>query len=354
MAIYHLSAKICGRGRGIGGSDQSPVAASAYQSGQKLYNEKDGEYKNYGRKERILAQGLILADNFPPDWTREKLWNEVEKSEKHKNAQLFRKWDMALPRELSRDENIDLAKNFIQENFVKIGMCADWAIHYDSKNQNPHLHIMTTLRKMDENHQWMPKKRKEYILKDGKKQYDKKTKTYKCHTIPTTNWDKIEFLRSIRKAWAQAENTALKKAGQKERVTEKSYKDLAGKNQLYHFLRPTKHRGQSLKYNNVEEMAHNEKVIRTYLRDACRTYYRCYARNHKTQVGVKIRQSCVSIKSAGFAPERLKKMFEEENEKIKSNIKKLGHDALKPEIIWDLLSEYEKQDLAYKQGRLDL
>lgn len=98
-------------------------------------------------------------------------------------------------------------------------------------------------------------------------------------------------------------------------------------------------------------MAQNEKIIRTYIRDACRTYYRCYARNHKTQVGVKIRQSCMGIKSAGFAPAKLQKMFEEENEKIKSNIKKLGHDALKPEIIWDLLSEYEKQDLTYRQGR---
>ena len=59
----------------------------------------------------------------------------------------------------------------------------------------------------------------------------------------------------------------------------------------------------------------------------------------------------MGIKSAGFAPAKLQKMFEEENEKIKSNIKKLGHDALKPEIIWDLLSEYEKQDLTYRQGR---
>ncbi|MBO6305267.1 MAG: MobA/MobL family protein, partial [Selenomonadaceae bacterium] len=137
MASYHLTVKICGRGRGIGGSDQSPIAAAAYQSGEKLYNEKDGEYKNYGRKERIVTQGLILADNFPPDWGREKLWSEVEKSEKNKNAQLYRKWEMALPQELSQEQNIKLAKDFIKKYFVNEGMCADWAIHYDSKNQNP-------------------------------------------------------------------------------------------------------------------------------------------------------------------------------------------------------------------------
>ena len=288
MAIYHLSVKIGGRGRGIGGSDQSPIAASAYQSGAKLFNEKDGETKNYGRKERILAQGLMLGENFPRDWDRERLWNEVEKSERNKNAQLFRKWEMALPKELSVEENIELTKKFIQENFVREGMCADWAIHIDPKNNNPHLHVMTTLRKMDKNQNWMPKKRKEYILdENGEKQYNKKSKTYKCHTIPTTNWDQVEFLRSIRRAWAEKQNAALQKAGIKSRVTEKSYKDLASKNQLYRFLRPTKHRGQSLKYDNIAENQHNEKIIRQYMRDAVRTYYRCYARNPATKVGPK-------------------------------------------------------------------
>ena len=354
MAIYHLSAKICGRGRGIGGSDQSPVAASAYQSGQKLYNEKDGEYKNYGRKERILAQGLILAKNFPQEWTREKLWNEVEAAEKNKNAQLFRRWEMALPRELTQDENIKLATEFIQKYFVAGGMCADWAIHNDPDGKNPHLHVLTTVRSMGENHQWQPKKIKQYILdENGEKQYDKKTKTYKCKTISTTDWDNKDFLVRIRKAWAREQNLALEKAGKNVRVTEKSYRDLGAKNQLYRFLRPTKHRGQSLKYDNATETEHNEKIIRAYMRDACRTYYRCRAKNPNTQIGEKISKICLGIKSAGFAPERLKKIFNEENEKIKLNVKKIGRDALRPEINWALLSEYERQDLAYKQAGRD-
>lgn len=345
MAIYHLSVKICGRGRGIGGSEQSPVAASAYQSGEKLYNERDGEEKNYGRKERIVAQGLILAKNFPPNWDREKLWNEVERVEKNKNAQLYRKWEMALPQELTQEQDIKLAENFIKDYFVKNGMCADWAIHYDAEGKNPHLHIMTTLRSMNENHEWLSKKKKEYILDaNGNKQYDKKTKTYKCKTIPTHNWDKKEFLQSIRKAWADEQ-----KAGRKERVTEKSYKDLGAKNQLYKFLHPTKHKGRSLKYDNVDEMAHNEKIIRTYMRDALRMYFRVKNPNIREKV-----LDFSKIKVAGFAREKLKSMFKEESESVKGELKKLGKDSLQLEINWDLLSEYERQEIAYKQSWRDL
>ncbi|MBO6305261.1 MAG: MobA/MobL family protein, partial [Selenomonadaceae bacterium] len=74
-------------------------------------------------------------------------------------------WEMALPQELSQEQNIKLAKDFIKKYFVNEGMCADWAIHYDSKNQNPHLHVMTTVRKMDKNQNWMPKKKERIYLR---------------------------------------------------------------------------------------------------------------------------------------------------------------------------------------------
>ena len=346
MAIYHLSVKICGRGRGIGGSDQSPIASAAYQSGEKLYNEKDGEIKNYGRKERIVAQGLMLAKNFPQDWDRERLWNEVERAEKNKNAQLYRKWEMALPTELSDEQNIEFAKKFVKKYFVRKGMCADWAIH---GGKNPHLHVMTTVRGMDQNHQWQPKKRKEYILDfDGQKQYDKKTKTYKCTTKSTNDWHTKDFLHKIRKAWADEQNTALKQAGYKSRVSEKSYKDLAKNNQLYHYLRPTKHRGQSLKYDNQTEMAHNEKIIRTYIRDGLRHYHK----HGNIKIMKKITHDCANI--AGFNSKRIQNIVDVEKENLKNALKKIGTDALKPEINWELLSEYERADLTYKQSGYDL
>ena len=357
MAIYHLAVKVCGRGRGIGGSDQSPVASSAYQSGEKLFNERDGLVKNYGRKERIVAQGLILAENFPQEWTREKLWNEVEKSEKNKNAQLYRKWEMALPKELSAEENINLAKKFIEKNFIENGMCADWAIHVDPENNNPHLHVMTTVRSMDADHNWQQKKRKEYILgANGKKQYDKKTKTYKCKTVSTTNWDRKDFLQQIRKAWADETNLALRKAWSVKykneknpppvpKITEKSYKTLAKKYKIYGHLKPTKHRGQSLKYDNKDILARNEKTIRTYMRDCWRL----------VASGRKFMQNPIAkIKASGFSNEKLKTMLREEQQNVAMEVKKLGVGGLRLEINSDLLNESEKIEIAYKNAGRDL
>ena len=356
MAIYHLSVKICGRGRGIGGSDQSPIASSAYQSGQKLFNERDGETKNYGRKERIVAQGLELAKNFPDGWNREKLWNEVEQSEKNKNAQLFRRWEMALPCELTKEQNIELAKNFIEKNFVREGMCADWAIHIDPKSKNPHLHVMTTLRGMDTNQTWQPKKIKQYILdENGKKQYDRKSKTYKCQTIPTHDWDSKDFLKKIRTAWADQTNFALRKAWEKYKneknpppvpqITEKSYKALAKTNRIYNHLKPTKHRGRSLKYDNKEITEHNEKIIRSHMRDC----WRILASGGRFKTN-----PIAKIKASGFPSKRLKEMLKDERNNVAIEVRKMGKSSLKLELNWDLLTESEKIEKAYKQAQLDL
>ena len=66
-----------------------------------------------------------------PERFRERsvLWNAAEKKATRKNSQTARSIDAALPRELSRDEQIDLVRNFVAQNFTSKGMCADFAIH---------------------------------------------------------------------------------------------------------------------------------------------------------------------------------------------------------------------------------
>ena len=117
MAIYHMQAKVVSRGFG-----RSAVAASAYMSCSRMYNDYDGIQHDYTRK-----HGLIYA---PPEWKdREQLWNAVEAAEKTKDSRLAREFVVALPIELDKDSNISLLQNFIQKNFVDMGMCADFAIH---------------------------------------------------------------------------------------------------------------------------------------------------------------------------------------------------------------------------------
>ena len=163
MAIYHMQAKVVSRGSG-----RSAVAASAYMSCSRIYNDYDGIQHDYTRKHGLIYQEVMLPPMAPPKWkNREQLWNAVEAAEKTKDSLLAREFVVALPIELDKDSNISLLQNFIQKNFVDMGMCADFAIH-DTDGHNPHAHILLTVRPLNENGTWQNKTEKEYLcIKDG-------------------------------------------------------------------------------------------------------------------------------------------------------------------------------------------
>ena len=164
MAIYHMEAKVVSRGSG-----RSAVAASAYMSCSRMYNDYDGIQHDYTRKYGLIYQEVMLPPMAPPEWKdREQLWNAVEAAEKAKDSRLAREFVVALPIELDTDSNISLLRDFIQKNFVALGMCADFAIH-DTDGHNPHAHILLTVRPLNENGTWQYKTEKEYLcIKDGK------------------------------------------------------------------------------------------------------------------------------------------------------------------------------------------
>ena len=123
MAIYHMQAKVVSRGSG-----RSAVAASAYMSCSRMYNDYDGIQHDYTRKHGLIYQEVMLPPMAPQEWKdREQLWNAVEAAEKTKDSRLAREFVVALPVELDKDSNISLLQNFIQKNFVDMGMCADFA-----------------------------------------------------------------------------------------------------------------------------------------------------------------------------------------------------------------------------------
>lgn len=221
MAIYHFSAQIISRSNG-----SSSVASSAYRAGEKLEDERTGVVHDYTKKGGV-EYTEILTPNNAPEWAkdRQSLWNEVEKIEKGKKSQLTREINIALPKELSLEKQIELIKEFTQDTFVNNGMVADIAIH-DNKKGNPHAHIMLTIRAFDEEGQWLSKQKKEYILdKHGNKQYDKKSKTYKCKTVKTTDWDNKENLEKWREEWSKYANRSLERNGFDERIDHRTLKD---------------------------------------------------------------------------------------------------------------------------------
>ena len=262
MAIYHLEAKVVSRGAG-----RSAVAASAYLSCSRLYNDYDGIQHDYTKKQGLVWQEVFLPEYAPQGWKdREQLWNAVEEVETAKDSRLAREFVVALPIELSREEQIELLQEFIQEQFLSDGMCADAAIH-DTDGHNPHAHILLTVRPLDKQGKWQYKTEKEHLcMKNGEergftaaefraaqnegweKQYPYKVGKKKVYMTPSAaeaqglvradkhpkstrygrqnpiseRWNSEEQLTAWRAAWADVSNRCLERAGREERIDHRS------------------------------------------------------------------------------------------------------------------------------------
>ena len=218
MAIYHLCIKIISRGKG-----KSAVAAYAYRSGEKIKNEYDGIVHDFTRKGGIVHTEILLPQNAPQAFLdRGTLWNSVEKIEKSKNSQLAREIEIALPKELNREKQIELVREYVKDNFVDVGMCADIALH-DKNDGNPHAHILLTMRPLNEDTTWGAKSKKEYILDENGEKVKLKNGNYKTRKINTTDWNEQDKAEEWRKAWADITNKYLKENNIQEKVDYRSY-----------------------------------------------------------------------------------------------------------------------------------
>jgi Ti-type conjugative transfer relaxase TraA len=150
MAIFHFSAKVIGRSSG-----RSVVAAAAYRAGERLHDERIDRTHDFTNKAGVLHSGVMLPKGAPEAFAdRATLWNAVEAAEKRKDAQLAREVEFALPRELSKKDNVKLAREFVKAEFVEKGMIADLNVHWDigeDGKAKPHAHVMLTMREVTKN-----------------------------------------------------------------------------------------------------------------------------------------------------------------------------------------------------------
>ena len=265
MAIYHLEAKVISRGAG-----RSAVAAAAYMSCSQILNDYDGVQHDYTRKQGLVWQQIFLPEYAPAEWSdRGTLWNAVEENEKTKDSRLAREFVVALPIEMGKAEWESLLTEFIKDNFVADGMCADVCIH-DTDGHNPHAHIMVTVRPLAENGQWQYKTEKEYLcVRDGEemgftgaefkqaqkegweKQYQYKVGRKKKYMTPSAaeaagyervsktpkstrfgrqnpiaaRWNSDEQLVLWRSVWADVTNRYLERVGAEARIDHRSHAD---------------------------------------------------------------------------------------------------------------------------------
>jgi len=188
MAIYHCSVKVASRSTG-----RSSVGMASYRSGEKIADLRTGEVYDYTRKRTDGNE--ILAPENSPDWVmdRSQLWNHVEQGEKRKDAQVCREVEVSLPKELGDQERRGLIREYAKEQFVSKGMVADVSFH-NMKGENPHAHIMLTMRDIDENG-------------FGQKNRD---------------WNKKEMLEQWRDEWGKHANHALERSGHDSRIDHRS------------------------------------------------------------------------------------------------------------------------------------
>lgn len=222
MAIYHCSIKIISRGKG-----RSAVACAAYRSGTKLTDLATGKIFDYSNKPGVVFSEVLLPENAPAAFAvdRNILWDAVERKETRSDARLAREVEVALPREFTRQEQIDTVREYIIKNFVREGMCADWALH-DKRDGNPHAHIMLTTRAFTRNGKWAEKSRTIYNLDpNGQKVplIDPETgeqkvrvrkgkgveKLWQTEKVPANDWNDRSKAEEWRAAWATECNRRL-------------------------------------------------------------------------------------------------------------------------------------------------
>ncbi len=154
MAIAHFSVSIVSRGDG-----RSVVLSAAYRHCARMEYEREARTIDYTRKEGLLHEEFALPADAPK-WARiliadrsiagasETFWNKVEAFEKRSDAQLAKDLTIALPLELTAEQNIALVRDFVERHILSKGMVADWVYH--DNPGNPHIHLMTTLRPLTE------------------------------------------------------------------------------------------------------------------------------------------------------------------------------------------------------------
>ena len=241
IALYHFHVTQIKRSAG-----QSAVAAAAYRSGEKLHSEYYGEDSDYTRKGGVICSEILLPSHAPPSFSdRETLWNEVEKVERGKKAQLAYSFDIALQNEFSMEENIELARRFLLEQFVSRGMVVDFAVHSPDKEeggiQNPHFHVMCPIRPVEPDGRWGNKQRREYVLDEDGNRIRDEAGNYVFNALSTTDWGSPETLEAWRQTWAELCNAKFAEKGLDCRIDHRSF-ERQGVEQI-----PTQHEGPTVR-----------------------------------------------------------------------------------------------------------
>lgn len=256
MALYHFSAKVFSRGT------RNTVNAIAYRAGCKLYDERTGE--NFDHRSKAVEHVELLLPHDGPEWAvdaqklisvnREKgvqaLCTIVESAEKRIDGRVWREFEFALHRELTRDQNMALAREFVQDQICGRGMAAQLNFHFDvdpkTGKDKPHCHVVVPTRRL------------------GEKGMDSKKEEA---------WNKKEFLLDLRVQWQEYSNFHLKLHGHDVRIDHRSYHERGIE------IEPQPKMGKNLWEIERRIQALEGSDIHTPITDKAKAFHECKLRN---------------------------------------------------------------------------
>ena len=218
----HTHVDIVSRSKG-----ESVIAKAAYNARDKLKDDYYGKTHDYSKKDDLVFSKIFLPEHIPKEFSkREYLWNEVEKIEKSKNSQLARNLLFTLSRELNGEDRIKLISEFIEENFTSKGMIADCNIHNPTASDNeeqPHAHILLTLREIDEQGNWKARSKKEYILDENGEKIKLKSGNYKSRKVNLNDWNELDKAKEWRENFSKKANEYLARNNIDKRIDPRTF-----------------------------------------------------------------------------------------------------------------------------------
>ena len=242
----------------------SVIAKAAYNARDKLQDEYYGKTHDYSKKTDLVFSKIFLPEHVPKEFSnREYLWNEVEKIEKSKNSQLARNLLFELPRELNEQDRIKLISEFIEENFTSKGMIADCSIHNpmaSDHEEQPHAHILLTLREMDSEGKWKPKCRKEYILDENGEKIKLKSGNYKSRKVNLNDWNEPDKAKEWRENFSKKANGYLERNNIQKRIDPRTFEE-QGREELPQIHLGTSSYQMEKKGIQTERGNQNRKII---------------------------------------------------------------------------------------------
>ena len=200
--LYHLSFRSGSRAGGA-----SARATYEYVTRQDEYGGPDRDPAIYTESDHMPSWAQDDAAEY---WAAADLYERV-------NGRLHVSADFALPRDLSAEDQIGLAREFAHELTDGEGLPYTLAIHAgrdeDGQEHNPHAHLMFSERQNDgierSREQWFKRANSEHPERGG---------APKSRTFHGRAW-----VEQARERWARLTNEKLAQAGRSERVDHRSY-----------------------------------------------------------------------------------------------------------------------------------